>query len=600
MSASTVAGPDIIQGPREIIVDDRLATVLATNPSGAAGARTQYRQLLDLLGRTPSGFELPARALVRLAELEAVLPADERAALVRASPAALRHPGLVLRLAAQAPVVAAAAIGAARLDDWQWTALAIELPLAARGHLRQRSDLGPRVLAVLGRLGIIQVGLPAPAGQAMPAPVSDALSTQPLELVLSDIVDPVPTAADGIGAIVRRIEAFRRSRKAGTLQFGETGSSPGGTGGNGDQDDLRLPFNDDDADRTAPATTAIRFASDARGTVVSADAPFAAMLAGFVLGQGGTLSPAHSDAATSRALRQRRPVHRGRLELVGAAAIAGAWQIDAAPRFAALGGRFLGYQGILRRPDATQADTAESVADRLRQLLHELRTPVNAIQGFAELIQQQLFGPTPHQYRSLAASIAADSAAVLAGFEEIDRLVRFETGRGDDVGGRCDLARVVEHLVAQLVPTLADRDVRLTFDGSAPAFVQMAAGEVERTVWRVLALLACAAQPGETLALELAANRDGIALTAELPTALDEQDDRALFAVRPAVDANAASLGFLGGGFALRLARAEVVAAGGSLNREGSRLILRLPGLTALTDTNSAAPAVPSVSSGGS
>ena len=588
MSAFSFEGPGIAAGPGEIIVDDRLATVLATTPTGPAGARTQYRQLLDLLGRTPSGFALPARALARLAELETSLSANECAALVRASPAALRHPGLILRLAAQAPVVAAAAIGAARLDDWQWTALAIELPLAARGHLRQRSDLGPRVRAVLGRLGIIEVGLPAPAGSARSAP--------PLELVLSDIAEPEPAAPDGIGAIVRRIEAFRRSRQAGTLQFGATGSGPGG---GTDQGDLRLPFSDDDADQAEPAVTAIRFFSDARGIVVSADAPFGAMLAGFVLGQGGALAPARSDAATTRALRQRRPVHAGRLDLAGAGAIAGAWQIDAAPRFAASGGRFLGYQGLLRRPDATQADAAESVADRLRQLLHELRTPVNAIQGFAELIQQQLFGPTPHQYRSLAASIAADSAAVLAGFEEIDRLVRFETGRGDDVSGQCDLARVVGRLVAQLAPTLADRNVRLTFDSTAPAPVEMAAGGAERTVWRVLALLASAAQPGETLALELAANRDGIALTAELPAKLAAQDDRTLFAVRPAGVATTASLGFLGGGFALRLARAEAVATGGSLHREGAWLILRLPGLTALADTNSAT-AAPSASSGGS
>ena len=582
MSASIAAGPG------EIIVDDRLATVLATTPHGPAGARTQYRQLLDLLGRTPSGFALPARALSRMAELEASLSANERAALVRASPAALRHPGLILRLAAQAPVVAAAAIGAARLDDWQWTALAIELPLAARGYLRERSDLGPQVRAVLGRLGIIEVGLPPPAGPARSAP--------PLELVLSDLAEPEPVAPDGIGAIVRRIEAFRRSRQAGTLQFGETGNGPGGTTNSGD---LRLPFGDDDAHQAEPAATAIRFTSDARGTVVGADAPFGAMLAGFALGQGGVLSPARSDGVTTRAMRQRRPVRGGRLDLAGAGAIAGAWQIDAAPRFASNGGRFLGYQGLLRRPDATQPNVADRVADRLRQLLHELRTPVNAIQGFAELIQQQLFGPTPHQYRSLAASIAADSAAVLAGFEEIDRLVRFETGRGDDVSGQCDLARVVGRLVAQLAPTLAERSVRLTFDSFGPAPVEMAAGEAERTVWRVLGLLASAAQSGETLALELVANRDGIALAADLPAALAAHDDRTLFAVRPAGVATTASLGFLGGGFALRLARAEAVATGGSLHREGPRLILRLPGLTALADTNSAT-AVPSASSGGS
>ena len=572
----------------EVIVDDRLATVLATAPGGHSGARTQYRQLLDLLGRTPPGFELPEPALARLTALETTLPADERAALVRAAPAALRHPGLILRLAAQAPVVAAAAIGAARLDDWQWTALALELPLAARGHLRQRSDLGPRVRAVLGRLGIIELGLPAPDGEAFAA--SEAGSLPPL--LLTEPIEPPPTPSDGIGAIVRRIEAFRRSRKAGTLQFGET--APFSAEG-----DLRLPLSDDDSDGTAPAIAAIHFLSDTRGGIASADAPFGAMLAGFVLGQSAAHAPARSDAATTRALRQRRPVHAGRLELAGAAAIAGAWQIDAAPRFAASGGRFLGYRGVLRRPDASQAQAPESVADRLRQLLHELRTPVNAIQGFAELIQQQLFGPTPHQYRSLAASIASDSAGVLAGFEEIDRLVKFETGHGDAVAGQCDLAQVVERLLGQLGPALSARNVRLTFDGTGPAPVRMAAGEAERTLWRVLGLIASAALPGDVLVLELAANRDGIELAAELPAALAGQDERALFAVHPATDGSSGALGFLGGGFALRLARAEAAATGGSLHRDGSRLILRLPGLTPLADAHSPAQAVTSASGGG-
>lgn len=579
MSADPAFEPHVA----EVVIDDRLATVLATAPNGRSGARTQYRQLLDLLGRTPAGFELPEAALARLAALEATLPAEERAALVRAAPAALRHPGLILRLAAQAPAVAAAAIGAARLDDWQWTALAIELPLAARGHLRQRDDLGPRVRAVLGRLGIIEVGLPAPGVET---------SALALETVATDVAEPLPATPDGIGAIVRRIEAFRRSRQAGTLQFGETANVTG-------QGDLRLPLSDEDTSPEPPAATAIRFASDDRGRVISADAPYGAMLAGFTLGHGDALSPARADAVTVRALRQRRPVHGGRLDLAGAPAVAGPWRIDAVPRFSANAGRFLGHQGILRRPDTDVAGAAETVADRLRQLLHELRTPVNAIQGFAELIQQQLFGPTPHQYRSLAASIAADSAAVLAGFEEIDRLVKFETGRDDPIEGQSDFAAVLERVRAQLAPALSARNVRLSLDHGGPAPVRMAASEAERTLWRVLALLASAATPGEELALELAATREGITLAAQLPAALAAQDDRALFAIHPTTDGGAGSLGFLGGGFALRLARAEMAAVGGALLREGSRLILRLPGLTPVADANSPALAATSASGGG-
>ena len=546
----------------EVIVDDRLATVLATVPAGHAGARTQYRQLLDLLGRMPPDFGLPAAAHARLTALEEELASEERAELIRGLPGSLRHPALILRLAAQPPLVAAAAIASARLDDWQWSALALELPLAARSHLRHRRDLGPRTRAVLARLGVFDLGLPTPDASNAVAPPS-----APSE------------GAEGIAAIVRRIEAFRRRRQAGTRQFDEARAGSGEAA-------PWLPLGEF-ASEAVPAPLAIRFVSGADGRIVAADAPFAAMLAGMPLAAADPLAPARCDARTARALLRRGPVREGRLEIDGAAAIAGAWRIDAAPRFAAHGGRFLGYRGILRRPATAPQAVPDTVADRLRQLLHELRTPVNAIQGFAELIQQQLFGPTPHQYRSLAAGIAADSAAVLAGFEEIDRLVRLETGRAEDVSGHCDLTRVLERLLAQLQPGMGARGASFAFEAAGDAPVAMADVEAERMLWRVLALLATEARTGETLTLELVAQRNGVMLVIALPQALAAREDAALFSVVPAADPGAPALGLLGGGFALRLARAEANAARGSLERDGARLVLRLPGLTPFTDAHS-------------
>ena len=557
----------------EVIVDDRLATVLATPVSSAAAARTQYRQLLDLLGRTPPDLAPPGPALARLAELERALSADECAQLIRATPRSLRHPGLILRLAAGAPVVAAAAIAAGQLDDWQWSALALELPLAARGHLRHRRDLGPRTQAVLTRLGIGDMGLPAPANES-----ADETAAEP-------VLDLLESAADtqGIAAIVRRIEAFRRSREAGTRQFGDGGTSL-------DRADPLLPLSDEPHPFSPPTPPSIRFAAAADGRIAWAEASFAAMLAGLPLAANDPLAPARADAATTRAIRERRPVNGGRLDIDGAPAVAGAWRIDAAPRFETPSGRFLGYRGVLRRPAAPVAEPADTPADRLRQLLHELRTPVNAIQGFAELIQQQLFGPTPHQYRSLAAGIAADSAAVLAGFEEIDRLVKFETGRGEALVGTSDLIAVLTRLLAHLAPAIAPREVSFGFDATDRAPVAMAGEELERTLWRLLATLAAAALPGEELTLDLAAEATGVALALALPQSLQERDDAALFAVEPAAD-GASALGLLGGGFALRLARAEARAAGGGLVRDGARLVLHLPGLTPAAQAHSPAVA---------
>jgi two-component system, OmpR family, sensor kinase len=94
--------------------DDRLDTVLRHRPAGANAARTQLRQLLDLLGTLPSearGDQVDD-AYLRLSELIDRLPADELAAMVEDPGLRLRSPRLVAHLAeATAPLASAASRG---------------------------------------------------------------------------------------------------------------------------------------------------------------------------------------------------------------------------------------------------------------------------------------------------------------------------------------------------------------------------------------------------------------------------------------------------------------------------------------------------------
>jgi two-component system OmpR family sensor kinase len=116
----------------------------------------------------------------------------------------------------------------------------------------------------------------------------------------------------------------------------------------------------------------------------------------------------------------------------------------------------------MRRPAplAVRAPSANS-GDRMRQLLHELRTPVGAIQGFAELIQQQLYGPAPNEYRALAAAVAVDAARLLAGFDEIDRLARLESGAPVFDEGRCQWDAAVSAMLRRIEGVLRPRSARI-------------------------------------------------------------------------------------------------------------------------------------------
>jgi len=572
--------------------DDRLATVLRHRAEGGTITRIQYRQILDLLGTIPHDANGPQveAAYARLAQLASRIPAAERAAMLGEAGMRLRSPRLIAVLAQNDLPVASAAIRTARLSEEEWLDLAPALPIHVRSLMRDRSDLGPKVEELMVRLGIRNRGLP-PAGafiskeapaRAMATAPANAPQVHELRPVAENVRVPeqlrVPEQPDGIGAIVRRIEEFRKARQVtdGVAPPSDSPFLPLGDGANG------------------PASAPLRsfdFATDSEARITWASHAVAPMVVGLRLSSDDAARAAFTTSpAFAAALRRRQPLRRERGAMIGAPAISGEWIVDASPRFERASGRFTGYIGRMRRPAEAPAPTvvpAAAEADQMRQLLHELRTPVNAIQGFAEVIQQQLFGPTPHEYRALAASIVGDAARILAGFEDLDRLARLETGVMRLDPGISDLAPLLTQTVARIEPFSGPRGSGFALRiEDAPLDVTMADRDVERLLWRVLATLAAAAEPGEVLKLR-ARPREGMArVSLQLPASLAAQSDAELFSASVPPATQALSAGMFGGGFALRLAASEARAAGGALNRKDDRLRLVLPSALATPSTD--------------
>jgi hypothetical protein len=195
------------------------------------------------------------------------------------------------------------------------------------------------------------------------------------------------------------------------------------------------------------------------------------------------------------------------------------------------------------------------------------------------VIQQQVFGPTPHEYRALAATIAGDSARILAGFDELDRLAKLETGALDLEPGSSDFVAIAGKQITQLQSVLSPRVARFAADlGTDPALLPLAENEAEMLAWRVLATLAGATGAGETITLDLRRESDQVALRAQLPAMLAATED--LFSSEARSSGSTVSSGIFGAGFSLRLARAEARAAGGELVRDSNWLVLSLPLLT--------------------
>ncbi len=556
--------------------DDRLATVLRTGIGSDRGLRTHYRQLVDLLGTLPPEAEGPLvdAAYARLASLSRELPAARRGAIIREPGMRLANPRLLAVLAGQENEVATAAMAAARLTDKEWQALIPKLPVAARGFLRHRRDLEDGANTMLQRLGIGDLVLPGPDVLEL----SDiAVSTSETVVAIGGYPPPNDTDEFGdtlaIGALVRRIEAFQRARST----------------ANGAQSEMRgaeaprLPLEEPREGHVRVNATAFDFSTDAEGRINWCDPAIAPMAVGLALAGQTADAPARLGRAALDAIRHRQPLRNAPATIAGAPAIAGQWRIDATPRFDADSGRFLGYYGRMRRlpaaPPAPARSESDPAADRMRQILHELRTPVNAIQGFAEIIQQQLYGPAPHEYRALAATIASDAARILAGFDELDRLARLESGALEMEEGCCDLVGILANLAAQVRPALLPRGSEIALWGAdGPAMVPLTQGDAERLCWRLLATVAGEASAGEAIDVHIAREGARAIFAIELPASLAGASD--IFSASLQSGQRTISAGMFGTGFTLRLARAEARAVGGSLSRDGDTLRLALPLLT--------------------
>lgn len=600
--------------------DDRLATVLRQRATGEAGLRTQFRQLLDLLGQRGPGdpgrqdISLITAAWLRMDALAEAIPAGERAQIIRERGWRFHNPELAAHLADQEPEVTSAALIRAELDPEDWTALIPRLPVRARGFLRLRRDLPVDVERLLERLGVHDRGLPRPvdperepehciepAATSRPHAPQNTMAESPEAATAtsdhaSDTVhalrrhapppppppapppvrrDPDETGRSEISALVERIAQFRRERAG---QPGEIDRSP------------RLPLGEEVSVPSHPINT-FGFAADASGRIEWANSDVAPMVIGARLVPPrpvGSVTANSINDPMERAFQRRQPIRGGETYLDGAPAIAGDWIVDAQPRFSDEG-HFTGYLGRFRRPPEEPEDQpSHSVrdADRIRQLLHELRTPVTAVQGYAEVIQQQLFGPAPHEYRALAAGIAADAARILAGFEELDRLARLETGVLAIDPGEADLADLTRRMLDQLGQVLAPRmaGIELAQTRQPNLLVTIDPDEAEALLWRLLATLGAALGAGEIVMAQLvpmlSATGGEAVLSCELPAQLLTEDN--IFTAEARLSASAINAGLFGAGFSLRLARAEAVAAGGRLVREGDTLVLALPLLTAI------------------
>ncbi len=333
------------------------------------------------------------------------------------------------------------------------------------------------------------------------------------------------------------------------------------------------------AEAAQPARgTAFRFETDAQGVIRWVEGVSRAPLVGLSLDMTALPDGSRVDGVAAGAFRRRAGFSDARLVVAGDSDAAGDWRISATAAFDAATGRFSGYRGVARRPRAEEqpapAPVENGAADSLRALMHELRTPTNAIAGFAEMIEREMLGEVPQVYRARAAAIRDHARALLAAIDDLDIAARIEASAlrlmPGEVALRPMLARVADELGA--LAAMRGAWIGLPVDNLT---VSADARATERMLARLLATLVSAAGEGERIEVRLAEGGDGmVAIAFTRPEALTGYaDDEAMFGI----DDEREDPALLGTGFALRLIRNLARELSGALVIEPDSLTVRLP-----------------------
>ncbi|MCC2979555.1 sensor histidine kinase [Sphingomonas sp. IC4-52] len=543
--------------------DDSLKTVLAADASTAFGAQATFRQLADLIarGRVAADDE----TLGRLRGLRDQVPVTVRAAVARSFALGQPPVELVALFAQDEPGVASAALRAVRLPSDDWVALIPQLGPSGRATLRRREDLDvevERALASFGSTDFTLAYTPTPSADTpVHAPVlglAESMAGLVAEAAASPLqadteTDRQPGSASGfdIAELVDRIASYQQQRAG----------SP--------------------AAPIAPVVDHFRFQTDAGGVIRWTDAAPRGALIGLELAQDYAAGAAQVDGVVQGAFRQRTSFTDARLTLDMTESIRGEWRMSAVPLFDPVTGQFIGYNGAARRPriDQVAARIAEKGnAEGLRRLVHELRTPTNAIAGFSELIETQLLGPVAPTYRERAAAIRLLAADLVAAIEDLDLAARIEAHALELRPDVVELGPLLTRIMADLAPLAALRECTLDLASveEAPTIVGDERA-IERLLSRLIATLVSSGQSGEVI--HIAASWNGSAnaqVTMTCPRALAELPRDSLLNLDTETESQTPGTPLLGTGFALRLSQSLASQLGGHLAIAPDRMTVTL------------------------
>ena len=482
-----------------------------------------------------------------------------------------RFAPLVALYANDVPAVSAIMLRDARLAEADWLALLPATSAMARSVLAGRNDLPHGVYRALASLGSASVALPQPDAAIEVAATEDsaiedaAIEDAAIELdvaaPLMAVLQTAPIAtspeanSSQISELVRRIDKYQSGR----------GSQPTAS---------RAP------------RAAFHFETNPDGVIHWVDGVTRGAVIGLSIAEAAFGGEPGTDGVAAGAFRQRAEIINARMLLEGTPAEAGEWRFSALPWFDPATGQFRGYRASARRPQRNETPygrpVAEDPGDSIRQLIHELRSPLNAISGFAQIIAGQMFGPVNRGYRSMAETIVADAASVQSIIDDLETAARSGSASvAETTDEIVDIGAVVTQVESDLAALLADERIDLSISRVGGPFLGVASdANVRRMVGRLLTALVDVSEPGAILVGQLVTESphdDMLQLRIVRPSTIRFATAADLLDPGFSPEGEAPGAAVLSLGFSLRLVDSLARSAGGRLDIGHNALTLHLP-----------------------
>ncbi len=324
-------------------------------------------------------------------------------------------------------------------------------------------------------------------------------------------------------------------------------------------------------------------AASSAHTAISADA-FAALRGQYLL---DWVANSPDVKRAEKSLGRRSSLHGLALDIPDGS-FAGHWTLSGVAAFDLKSGSYVGHRGVAQRRPIQSANMAYVIPEALALAAHETRTPLNAIMGFAQMIESQPFGSVSPAYAAQAEAILDASTRLLRVLDDVSETSRLDRGLAALPDFGFSLDSMLEAIVAQLNHIAVRRSVNFQ--------LRMASGLpslwsdkdlVERCINRLAVALLAVAGSGETIGISTRDGmRDHLLISFSRPLALQGVSSAELMKPVRNDETNGPQLNI---GFGLRLVQRLAAAVGGHLFTDGPNIDLLLPAVPALAPLQDAA-----------